>query len=306
MVYAIVGSNWYLVKQTLDQIVSEFEKEHGDLATERFYGPESTYEEIAGALSSVSLFMSTKMVIVYDLSANKTVAERIDELLKLASDDTRLVIVESNVDKRSSYYKQLKKLKNFKEFGEVSEDALASWAAKYVGDNKGTLSLNDARYLIQRVGANQTGMERELAKLIQYDPKISRNSINELTDQTPTGTIFNLVDTVFSGDVSGTLRMYDNQRALKVEPQAIFGMFVWQMHIVAVCLTAGNKSASQISNDTGLNSYVVGKAQTIARRMGNQKVKEFLALLRDIELTSKKQTYNFDDAIKYAITTLAY
>lgn len=305
MVYAIVGSNWYLVKQALDLIVGGFQKEHGDLAIERLQGSEVEYSEIVAALSSVSLFMSTKMVVVYDLSGNKGAAEHIDDLLKLASDDAQLVIVELSVDKRSSYYKQIKKLKNFKEYSELSEDALVPWARGYVKDNNGTLSMPDAQYLIRRVGANQTMLERELSKLLQYGPIITGDTINELTEQTPSGTIFNLVDMVFSGDVSGALRMYDNQRAQKVEPQAIFGMFVWQMHIVAVCLAAGSKNSMQISQETSLNNYVVSKAQAIARRMGSKKVIEFLDLLRDIELTSKKQTYNFDDAMRYAITWLA-
>lgn len=306
MVTALVGTNWYGLKHALDDLVSQFQAKHGDMAIEKIYAPDVSYNDIAGALESVSLFVSTKMVVVTDISGNKETVEKISELLKKVDDSTNFVIVESSVDKRSSYYKTLNKLDNFREFSELNEAQLSAWIQDYVTVAGGSISRSDANYLIERVGSNQTLIERELAKLLQFDPNITRKSIEELTDQTPSSTVFNLVDTVFAGNTDRALQLYDEQRAQRVEPQAIYGMLVWQMHIVTICAAAGDKTSDEIARETGLNAYVVGKAQAIARRMGGAKVQQFLKLLRDIEITSKQQTYNLDDALKYAITSLAY
>lgn len=306
MVIALVGTNWYGLKKTLDEHIKQFRSEHGDMAIEKIYAPESTYNEISGALGSVSLFVSTKMIVITDLSGNKEVAEKINDLIQMVDDQTTLIIVETNVDKRSAYYKTLKKLDNFKEFGELNEVQLQAWIEDYVKSAGGEINRSDASYLIERIGLNQTMIERELAKLLQYDSNITKASIEDLTDQTPVSTIFNLVDTVFSGNLNRALKLYDEQRALRVEPQAIYGMLVWQMHIVTICSAAGSKSSHEIAQETGVNSYVAGKAQTIAQRMGAAKIQNFLKLLRDIEITSKSQTYDLDDALKYAITSLAF
>lgn len=306
MVTALVGTNWYKVKQSLDDIYTSFARAHGELAVERLQGSDVSLEEIKSITSAVTLFTSDKLVVVYDLSQNKQAAEQVDELIESINDETHLVLVETGMDKRSAYYKRLKKLENFIDCSEPTAIELEKWAIDYIQKSGGELSKADARYLIERIGINQALIERELAKLVQYDPKVSRQSIDELTEQTPTSTIFNLIDLVFAGNVAGALKLYDEQRSQKVEPQAIFGMMVWQMHLVAVCVTAGSRSASDIASETGLNAYSLGKAQAISKRMGKQKVAEFLDLLAEIEMTSKKQTYNLDDALKYAIIKLAY
>ncbi len=306
MITVLTGKNWYRIKSELDAIVRNFRTDHDDLAVERINGPEASLADIFGAVSGVSLFAADKLVVITDLSANKEAVEKIEKITDSVAESTWLVLVESVVDKRSVYYKFLKKLDNFSEFNELSEEALASWAVDYVLEFGGILKINDARYLIERVGPDQTLLERELTKLFLYDKNISKETINSLTEETPSSTVFNLVEAAFRGDVKGALKLYDEQRALRKEPQAIYGMIVWQMHLVAVAAAAGNKGTREIAADTGLNSYSLGKAQIIARNMGATKIQEFLKLLRDIEITSKRQTYDFDEAMKYAITRLAY
>lgn len=306
MIKILVGNNWYGIKSALDEEVQGFLAENSDINIERFYGPDDEINNIKAALSSVSLFSDKKLVIVEQLSAHKETTENLEDFLKLAEGDNLLIIVESNIDKRSSYYKNLKKLEGFSEFNELDEGSLTSWIKNYTTENGGEISPADARYLVMRVGNTQANLQNELTKLLQYDKKITKYTIDLLTEQTPTSTIFSLVDIAFSGDIKKALKLYEEQRSLRIEPQAIFGMLVWQMHLVAVCLAAGNKNSSEISADTGINSYVLGKAKNIANRMGKAKIIEYLDLLRDIEKTSRKQTYNFDDAMKLAITKLAY
>jgi DNA polymerase III subunit delta len=306
MTIALVGTNWHGVKAELDTLTSEFVREHGDLALERIDGFEAEYEQILGAIESLPFLASKKMVVIQNLSQNKQASEALGTLIERAGDSTDLVVVESKVDKRSVYYKQLKKLADFKEFNELDENALAGWLATEAKQQKAVLSTNDARFLVERVGANQTALARELEKLVQYDPKITRQTIELLTDETPSSTIFNLIDSAFSGNLEQALRIYADQRAQKVEPQAMHAMLVWQMHAVALCAQAPNdKSAQDIAKDAGMSPYVVQKSQNIARRMGKAKILEILTLLRDIDHRSKHHTLDYDEAMKFIIISLA-
>lgn len=306
MVKVFAGSNWFGIKSALDNEIAKFLKNGDALNIERFYGPDVSLDDIKAGLGSVSLFSDKKLVITEQLSAHKDAIEDFDEFLKLAEGDSLLIIIEPNIDKRSSYYKNLKKLEGFREFSDLEEGSLVAWIKSFVAEKNGEISPADSRYLVTRVGSDQSNLHNELTKLLQYDPKITKETIDLLTQQTPTSTIFNLVDEAFNGNLKKALDLYEEQRKLRVEPQAIFGMLVWQMHMVAVCLAAGNKSLNEISGETGLNSYVLGKAKNIATKMGKDRIIEYLDLLRDIEKTSRQQAYNFDDAMKLAITKLAY
>ena len=306
MIKIIAGNNWYAVKTEIDKVVVEFLKTGNHLNIERFYGPDGTLADVQAALDSVSLFAEEKLVIVDGLSAHKDALEDLDKFFNQVSDTTTFLVVETDVDKRSSYYKSLKKQQSFSEYNELDEPSLVNWAISFVKDFDGEMNRIDARYLVNRVGLNQTNLEHELRKLVNYDPKITPQNIDLLTDPTPNTTIFNLVETAFAGYPERALNIYDQQRKLKVEPQAIFGMLVWQMHLVAVCAAAGDKSSNQIASETSLNNFTLSKAKNIASKMGSAKVRQYLDFLLNIERTSRRQTYNFDDAMKLAIMKLAY
>lgn len=305
MTNVLCGVNWFGVKARLDELTSSFISEHGDLALERLDGEEVTYEQILGAVESLPFLAAKKMVVVYNLSANKQASENLETLIEKAGDSTDLLIVESKLDKRGVYYKGIKKLKGFEEFNELDEYGLTDWLIKQAEKSGAKLSKSDARYLVERAGSSQAALAHELEKLIQYNPEIARANIELLVNEVPTSTVFNLIDKAFAGDLKAALRIYDEQRAQKVEPQAMLAMLVWQMHVVALCSAAGQKNSSEIASETSLNSFVVGKSQAIAQKMGRTKINKFLELLRDIDYTSKWQTYNYDEAMRFAIVSLA-
>lgn len=307
MIIALSGTNVFLRNTKLQQLTQNFVKEHGDLALEKIEAENAEYNQIIGAVESLPFLASKKMVVLYDLSLNKEAAEKLEDLIRLAGETTDLVIVETKPDKRGTYFKQLKKLTDFHEFNELDESAMAGWLtdeAKALGAN---LSRADANYLVQRVGANQLKLSHELQKLYQYNPKITKQTINELTDENPSSTIFNLIDSVFSGNTTQAIRIYEEQRHQKVEPQAIQGMLVWQMHAVAIAASApSSASAAQIAKDSGMSPYVIQKSQRIANAMGRTKVIEFMKLLRDFDYRSKREAFDYDEALRYAIISLAH
>lgn len=305
MIKIFVGNNWFGIKSALDKEVSEFLKKHDGINIEKIYCPETDFNSVKSALFSVSLFSEDKLVILDKLSFHKQVTDDVKCFLDAVPESTRLIIVESDIDKRSSYYKTLKKHPNFEEYSQLDENGLVKWVIEFVNSKSGKISSVDARYLVSRVGLDQINLENELTKLLQYNQNIDKNSIDINTDEIPTSTIFSLVDTAFSGNLEKAMRFYDEQRAMKVEPQAIFGMLVWQMHVVAVVACASNANTSKLSAETGISSYVMDKSKRIADKMGKAKIIEYLDFIADIEKTSRKQAYNFDDAMRLAIVKLA-
>jgi DNA polymerase-3 subunit delta len=305
MVRVLTGTNWFGVKARLDELTGTFVKEHGDLALERLDANEASYEQIVGAIESLPFLASKKLVIVQELSANKQAAESFEALLERLPDITDLIIVESKVDKRSVYYKTLKKSTEFEEFNQLDEYQIAEWLVSQASNQQAELSKNDARYLVERAGNDQTKLAGELDKLIAFSPKISRSNIDLLVDSSPSSTIFNLIDSMFSGDLSSAISLYKEQRSQRIEPQAIHAMLVWQMHTVALVSAAPKEdSAQKIAASSGMNPFVVQKSQRIAGKMDRTKIMEFIGLLRDIDYRSKRETLDYDEALKFALVSL--
>lgn len=285
-------------KAELKKLVTDFVAAHTDMAVERFDGDESAAAQMRGSLNSLPFLTERKLVILYEPGKQKAFAEHIDDVLKETADTTDLIIIEPKLDKRLSYYKTLKKATDFREFGDLDAAGLARWASEYVAARGGKLSSSDARTLIDRVGPNQQLLSSELNKLLNYDANISQASIELLVEKTPQSTVFELLDAAFAGNTKHAMELYREQRALRVEPQAIIAMLAWQLHVLAVVKAAGSRSADDIARQAKLNPYVVRKTQSLARRLSLEQVKRMIKDLLGLDVKLKTITIDADEALQ--------
>ncbi len=298
MVITLTGDNSYELQRMLNGIISDFTDTMGDFGIERLDGEEVDFNRLHEAVTSLPFLTDKKLVILYAPSKNKQFIEKAAETLKDASTESDVVIVEPKLDKRLAYYKFLKANTDYHELNTLDQNGLAQWLVSTTKDRKGTLSLADARYLVNRVGANQQLVFSELEKLLLYDTVVSRKTIDLLTDETPQSTIFQLLEAAFSGNKKLALELYDEQRAMKVEPPQIIAMLAWQLHIVAIIIAARSTPIDQIARDTKINPYVLRKSSSIARHLNLKTLKRLIAGLLKIDMRLKTEPINPDEVLK--------
>ena len=298
MIVTLSGSNDFLVQAELRRTVSDFIKQYGDFGLERLSGEEASFNKIMESVQALPFLADKRLVVLSSIAANKELADKIELMINSVNDQTELVIVEPKFDKRSSLYKFLKKETAFKDFGELDERGLTEWLVTQAKEQGGSLSRGDAAYLIQRVGANQLKLSNEIAKLLLYDPAITRTSVDLLTSQLPQSTVFALLDAAFAGQTKKTMQLYHEQRRLKVEPQAILAMLGWQLHILAVVKTAGERSTDEIAKEAKLNPFVVRKSQSIARHITLPELKKLIHDTLNLDVRLKSEPIDADEALQ--------
>jgi DNA polymerase-3 subunit delta len=152
MITTLSGSNYYLLKKRLDEIVSKFVAKHGEFALERIDAEETEPQAILEAVQNMPFLATRKLVVVRNLGSNKAASGQIEQIISSAGDSTELIFYEPSPDKRSSYYKLLKSKTQFEEFKELDNRELAQWLSQEAKNLGGELSLGDANYLVERVG----------------------------------------------------------------------------------------------------------------------------------------------------------
>jgi DNA polymerase III subunit delta len=305
MIVTLTGANDLLRKDELSKLVSAFEAEHGAMAIERYDGDEASPERMRESVQSMPFLSVRKLVVLREPGKQKAFAEAIAEVLKDVADSTDLIIYEPKLDKRSSYYKTLKKVTDFREFSDLDAASLARWAAEYVKGRGGQLNAADARLLIDRIGLDQQMVRSELDKLLAYDGNINRESITLLTEPLPQGTVFELLDAAFTGKAKRVFELYNEQRALKVEPQAIIAMLAWQLHVLAVIKAGGARhSADQIASQAKLNPFVVRKSQGITRQLTLDYIKQLITDLLELDIQLKRTSIDADEALRLYLLKL--
>jgi DNA polymerase-3 subunit delta len=305
MIVTLTGANDHQRKAELVKLVSDFVAEHGDMAVERYDGEEATAERMRESIQSMPFLTTRKLVVLREPGKQKAFAEAVAEAIKDAADTTDLVIYEPKLDKRGTYYKTLKKATDFREFGDLDANALGRWAVEYVKEQGGTLSSADARMLIDRIGPNQQLMQSELDKLLAYDPAVTRNSIELLTEPLPQSTVFELLDAAFGGNTRRAFDLYREQRALKVEPQAIMAMLAWQLHVLAVVKAGGTRTVDQIAKESKLNPFVIRKSQGITRKLTLEHIKQLIAGLLELDMQLKRSSLDADEALQLYLLKLS-
>lgn len=304
MIVTLTGNNTYAMKKRLDELVGAFVAKYGELALERIDAEEAETDVILEAIQSLPFLAKSKMVVVRSLSANKVASEQIEQIISSAGMTTSILLYETVTDKRTIYYKTLKAKTSFEEYDELAPQELPKWLMAEAKKQGTELSFTDAKYLVDRVGASQELLANELAKLITYDPKISKDSIDLLTEPTPQSKIFELLDAAFAGKKARALELYEEQRAQKVEPQAILAMIAWQLQLIALAKNAGNRSPSEIAKESGINEFPIRKAMSLAVKTDENQLKQLVEDALGMDWLNKTSSLDINEALKTYIVII--
>lgn len=304
MITVMTGSNTFLLKTELDKRVQAFLAVHGDMGLERIDGEEAEFNRVQEAVTSLPFLASKKLVVLRNPSAIKVFTEKITDIITEIPESTDLIIYESKLDKRGTYYKTLKAKTDLKEYNELDVHGLARWLVEQAKSQGGEITQADAMYLVERVGASQQLLSNELAKLLHYATTVTRQTIELLTEATPQSTIFELLDAALTGRTKQAMAIYHEQRKLKVEPQQILAMLAWQLHILALVKTADGRSVDDMAAQSKVSAFTLRKSQGIASRLSLGELRALIKRVLAIDISLKSQSIDADDALQNLIVSL--
>jgi len=254
MITVLSGENSFEREHALKAIVVRFEG-----APEKIDGSLVELRQLPDLLMGTTLFAEKRLVIIKELSSNKSVwADFADWIVRL-SDEIHLVIVESKLDKRTKTYKELKKSADVREFNLYTErDApkIEQWVMNIASEKKIVLDSQDARFLVARVGLDQWTLYRALEKLAIVDV-VNQKVIEELIDPSPNESVFALLESALKGDSDSVVRIL---RALNLteDPYRLFGLLSGQVFQL-LALFVGDKRESEIAKDLGVHPFTLSK-----------------------------------------------
>ncbi|HEY5550090.1 MAG TPA: DNA polymerase III subunit delta [Candidatus Saccharimonadales bacterium] len=304
MIVTLTGESSLALRQRMNELVNKFVAKHGELAVEKIDAEEAEAASIIESAQALPFLSAHKMVVVRNGSANSQFAERIEQTISSIPSSTDLILYEPQLDRRTVYFKLLKKQTQFEEFNNLDKAGLAKWLVAEAKSRDAKLGLADANYMVERLGENQELLYNELAKLAIYDTNISKANIDLLTEPTPQSKVFDLLDAAFSGKKTRALELYEDQRAQKVEPQIILSMIGWQLRLLTLIKSAGGLPPEKIAKDNSINSYPVKKAAGLAGKLSDGKLREMVSEALEIDIKSKTTPLDLDEALKTYIATL--
>lgn len=297
MIIAFIGDNAFAREKAAKEFVDGFIGAHGSHSVDRFIATDIELNTLSGAVTTTPFLSQRRLIIVRDISANKTITDHFEDILQQTADTSDLIIIESRIDGRSKYLQILRKMTDCREFAQLDTSELSAWITAQTSQLGGTIAQRDAQYLVERVGNNQQLVSQEIDKLLLYTPNITRDSIDKLTEYTPQSSIFAMLESAFAGDIKSAMSLYQEQREQGMEPQAILGMIAWQLHILALVKTGHDKDPAEIASAAKLNPFVVRKSLAVTRRLSFTDLSNLLELATTTDYKLKTSKVNADSAV---------
>ncbi len=262
MITLLIGENSFEINRALARITADF----GSVA-EKVDGANLETRQLPDLLMGVSLFSDKRFVVIRDLSANKLIWSELSTWLPRVSDDINLVLVEPKPDKRTTTFKDLKKVAQVLEFNEWEQrdtSKAETWLineAKQIGFK---LDSSNARMIVRRVGLDQWQLYHAIQKLALVDT-IDAATIENVIDANPVENVFNLFEAALKCDRARIADMLLIIEQIE-DPFRLFALLASQAFQLAALITAGQ--GDNIAKDFGIHPYALSRLEASAHKLG--------------------------------------
>lgn len=274
MIHVFTGVNAYAIRQATNELIAK----HSDATLERVAADELRPTDMPQLLAGASLFSNEKLVVIDDLSKNKSVWATLDEQLANVPDETTLLLIESSPDKRTKAYKWLQKNAEVREFNDLDERSAAEWVRNEVMDRGGEIERHHALYLVQYVGLDQWRLSGELDKLLLAEKPITKELIQDITEPHPQATAFELLDAAFGRDQE-TLERLLTIVSRSEDPYKFFGLLASQVFALVAVSAADSRRSDEVAKEIGIHPFVVRKLSTLASRLTRAEIDRIVEAL---------------------------
>jgi len=300
----ITGENHYQARKELRRRLRQFKHEHGDASVVRFEAVDSQVHNIVEALRSFSLLSPVSLVVVETPSGNKDLVQDIDNVLASINEANTLILYEPSIDRRTSFFKILASDTELIDCRNPTEYELIKWVEDVTKRLGGKINTETANFLVDRAGEDQWRLKRELEKLIDFDPSISKENITELVEPRPRETVFQLLDQILERKTDQAINTYQKLRTDGVEPHYIISMLAWQLHIAMIVVSSKGHSPEKIADETKISSFVAKKTQTALKNRSKNDILRIVEKTAQTDANLKRASINPDAALKQLIIEL--
>ncbi|MGK2896353.1 MAG: DNA polymerase III subunit delta [Candidatus Saccharimonadales bacterium] len=287
MITLLTGENSFELDRELKRTFAAFNG-----TPEVFDGDTLELSQLPDILMGISLFADERLVIIKQLSENKTIWSVFDQWLERVSDDIELVLIEPKPDKRVKTYKALAKfaeVKTFALWGERDVGLAERWVqdeAKRLGVS---LALPMARRLVSRAGTDQWRLVHALEKLSLLN-EVTLESINELVEANPSENVFQLFETALKGQTEKVHAMIETLQ-LTDDAHRVMGLLSSQALQLAL-LASTDKPSTDVAKENGIHPFVLSKMTSYARTYGRDGTRNIITHLSNADTDMKSLTVN--------------
>ena len=280
MTYTFIGDKDYLDKE-INKISKSFSVEN----IVRYDLEDSSIDIVLQDLNTVSLF-GNKLVIVNNIDKLED-ATLLEKYLTNPSDNTLILLSNSELDKRKKSTKLLQKNTKYKEFLNYNINEFVK--EKIHGFEMSPMAVN---ILINYCNNNINRIENELEKLKTYkyeEKEITVDDVNALVKKSLDATIFDLIDKINLKDKKQVFKIYNNLIIEgETEEKIMYTIANHYRLLFQISEKLKTLQDDEIIKEYKMHPYRLTKLKEQLRIISGEDILKILKRLSDIDISIKK------------------
>ena len=283
MITWLVGENDFEIREALKDIEANFSG-----SVERVDASELLLAQLPDLLMGTSLFSQSRLVVLKDITLNKSLWEKLPNWLPRISDDIHVVFVDSKPDKRTVGFKALKSVASVQEFPTWSDRDTAKaqhWVAQRAKKLGFSIDGASAKALVDKSGVNQWSLAKSLEILSLYEP-ITPELVETHISAQPSESVFELLEAALNKKSQRVAHLV-GQLSLQEDPFGLSALIYSQAMSLAALAFADSSTDNPIK-DFSIHPFVASKLTKHSKALGKNRVGQVIEILAQLDANIKR------------------
>lgn len=271
-IYLFYGEEKYDIHQRIEKIKKEFD--NLQVGVNLYYINSDNINELSSIINGVTFFGSSKLIIIKYTNLKFDVKK-----LESLDNDIKVIILEDNVDKRTSEYKWLSKNAECVEFKYLDQEKMAIYISNILSKYSIKISKEDALYMVNTCGVDKTNNINELNKIVTFlgpNSQVTKEIIDKICSRTLNAKIFDVLSTIINKNKKLAIIMLDELLNQKESIIKIYIMLYKQIKQMYMIKLLKEKKIIDIPKILGIHPFVV---KNLSKACDNYKKEELLKII---------------------------
>ena len=278
-VYLLCGEEAYLrnqyKKRLRDALVME-----GDTMNYSYYeGKDVNPRAVIDMAETLPFFADRRVLMIENSGYFKNKCDELADYMSVIPESTCFIFVETEIDKRSRLYKEVKKYGRIVEFGTQKEDTLIKWILGMLKKEEKNVTKETLHNFLTKTGSDMQLIKNELDKLIAYTEGrdvITTNDVEHVCVTQTTNKIFDMVNAIAEGNQKLALDLYEDLLSLKEPPMRILFLIARQFNQLyqVKLLQKEGRGSSEIAKQAGIVPFAMKKYQAQAKSFTEKELRK--------------------------------
>jgi DNA polymerase III subunit delta len=288
--HLLIGENMHELLQEKQRWIHEFERKFGSESYSRVDGSKASVRDLLDEVS-VQPFLAEKRLVVVD-GVPKATKEEIQHLSASIHPQNILLIVDAKPDKRSGGVKELLNVADVRTYPPKTGAPLKQWITMYVAQSGTIMSDEAITQLLELTGEDQAALASEIDKLAAFKPggTVTAGDVEILCVPSEEGVVWKISDLLAAGSKTQALayahRLLD-RGGDAYGLWAILTSMLKNLVSVYAAQEAGNHSATDIAESTGVHPFAVRSLMKHAQRTTAKQLQSFVSWAAESDIALK-------------------